>query len=180
MWNSFKKTSLGREEGDRGQRGGGERDKRDLLHHRYGKSTVFTSCQSTELVKILSVTQVRSVKKRNMFYTVTVDSLTFGMTCCGMNASNQDKNRVDENVEKAVGVAVGRRRESIGTAHRQLMTTWSQFWADETPTESWKKYNLRQNDCQRSKTRSKHKKVQKNAYLLWHGYTICNITESWI
>ena len=119
---ALKKTSLGREEGERGQRGGGEREKWDLLHHKYGKSTLFTSCQSTELVKILSVTQVRSVKKRKMFYTVTVDSLTFGMTCCGMNASIQDKNRVDENVEKAVGV-VGRRRESIGTAHHQLMTT---------------------------------------------------------
>ena len=44
--------------------------------------------------------------------------LTFGMTCWDGNASKQDKNRLDNNIEKADGV-VGRRQ---GTAIHQLVT----------------------------------------------------------
>ena len=30
--------------------------------------------------------------------------------------------------------------------------------------------------CHLSKTRSRHTKVQNNAYLLWHGHTICKLS----
>ena len=36
--------------------------------------------------------------------------------------------------------------------------------------------NLKQNDCYLAKTRSKHKKVQTNAYLFWQGHTVCKFS----
>ena len=39
-----------------------------------------------------------------------------------------------------------------------------------------KEKNLKQNDCERSKMRSKHKKVQMNPYLFWHRHTVCKIS----
>ena len=43
------------------------------------------------------------------------------MTCWGENASKQDKNRLDKNIEKVDGV-VDRRQENTDTAYRRLVT----------------------------------------------------------
>ena len=61
---------------ERWRKDGGERV---LFHHKYGKSTIFASCHSTELVKILSVTRVLWCMWiiLQMFYTVTIYSLPF-------------------------------------------------------------------------------------------------------
>ena len=54
------------------------------------------------------------------------------MTCWGGNASKQDTNRLDKNIQKAGGV-VGRRQESIDTAYHRLVTNKLRtILADET------------------------------------------------
>ena len=75
------------------------------------------------------------VMKLQMLYKATIDGIfSFGMSRWGGNASKQDKNRLNKNMEKAGGERARKHRHRLSSTGDKL--TVGNFGYGETTTET--------------------------------------------